>query len=321
MAKQKGSKITLANYIAIIALAALGVLTFLGYSFYSGGEQIGKDILMSVLIVLGNALLLFLLIKIKTAENDLRNFRILEYILLAIFIAYSAFFAKYPYHFIEITANKQNIQSAAGKDFETIKSVFDEYEKNVNNKLDNLKTNVNIAQGKGVPSRGQLKADLKNTDINIITNINLKRKNIDKGTDYAKNRDKYKSIIDKYNAQIQKWNVLQIAMIPRKTIETTTNIQNYITQHQGNGIKRIEKIDGKWQYAEPPYKFDPTNVIQTKNINFIKKLKKNGSEPSVTAISVTLLIYLLILFNYFIVYRTNVTYNKNQDDDKGIILK
>ena len=82
---------------------------------------------------------------------------------------------------------------------------------------------------------------------------------------------------------------------------------------------------GEYEIVQSNYKFDSKTIITDKNgkkkcnIHFIDKLQYDHN-PSAVSILITALIYLLILFNYFVAYRTNVTHNRKQDDDGGIIL-
>ena len=86
--KQTSNKITIANIVAMVGIVLLGIFTFMGHSYLSGGE-LAWDVIVSLAVVSVTSLLLWLLIRAKGAENELDKWKKTEYTTLGIYIIFA----------------------------------------------------------------------------------------------------------------------------------------------------------------------------------------------------------------------------------------
>ena len=129
--KQKTERLTIANIVAIVGVVLLGVFSFLGRSYMSGGE-LNWDIVMSVAITAFTVFLLWFLIKAKGAENYLDNWKKAEFAALSIYIVFAIPVSLWGgiMHFFVVNDQKDSIKEYAKADLQKIDELFAEYKRN-----------------------------------------------------------------------------------------------------------------------------------------------------------------------------------------------
>lgn len=326
MKQEKKSDVSLANLIAVASLATLGVLSFIGYSLKSGGKSVGIDVLVASVITAGSALLLFTLIKIKTAKNDLRKFRIIEYVALVLYIGYAIGLGAFPYHYFVVRANSQNIIDAAKKDNEQIEKWFDNYERAQKNAIVALRTNAETYKYKDNKSE-KLKEFYANPERAIL--YDAAKVGVLK---FEEDSSLYNSYVKKYLGEkkniikgaanfeknVRNWSILDLSKQPAVITGLTARMQEFLSKTQGNGVEEIYERNGisDIRYIKP---FD-CEKIKTDNLKFSSTFASEGIF-SILGVFILVFLHLLILFNYLVVPRTSVVRNTRQVADGGIILK
>lgn len=126
MAKSKSNNISIANVLAVIGVVALGVLTFLGRAFISGGEM-GISILWAVGVMAIATALLVIMIKAKGVETNFGMWRVFEISALVLYLGFAVLTAKTAVHFFVINDNKDKIKLCALHDVEAFEELKGNY--------------------------------------------------------------------------------------------------------------------------------------------------------------------------------------------------
>ncbi len=126
MAKSKSNNISIANVLAVIGVVALGVLTYLGRAFISGGEM-GISILWAVGVMAIATALLVIMIKAKGVETNFGMWRVFEISALVLYLGFAVLTAKTAVHFFVINDNKDKIKECALNDVEALKKLNSNY--------------------------------------------------------------------------------------------------------------------------------------------------------------------------------------------------
>lgn len=126
MAKSKSNNISIANVLAVIGVVALGVLTYLGRAFISGGEM-GISILWAVGVMAIATALLVIMIKAKGVETNFGMWRVFEISALVLYLGFAVLTAKTAVHFFVINDNKDKIKECALHDVEALKKLNSNY--------------------------------------------------------------------------------------------------------------------------------------------------------------------------------------------------
>lgn len=126
MAKSKSNNISIANVLAVIGVVALGVLTYLGRAFISGGEM-GISILWAVGVMAIATALLVIMIKAKGVETNFGMWRVFEISALVLYLGFAVLTAKTAVHFFVINDNKDKIKECALHDVEALKELKGNY--------------------------------------------------------------------------------------------------------------------------------------------------------------------------------------------------
>lgn len=126
MAKSKSNNISIANVLAVIGVVALGVLTYLGRAFISGGEM-GISILWAVGVMAIATALLVIMIKAKGVETNFGMWRVFEISALVLYLGFAVLTAKTAVHFFVINDNKDKIKECALHDVEAFEELKDNY--------------------------------------------------------------------------------------------------------------------------------------------------------------------------------------------------
>ena len=128
MSQKNDGKISIANIIAMIGLAGLGVISFFGALLKSADGTPGGAIITAIAIVVGLTFLLFLSIKAKGAEDNPDKWRYVEYAALIAYIVAAIFVAKPFLRFFYVVSEKTAMQAQAQSEVDAIKSLYASYD-------------------------------------------------------------------------------------------------------------------------------------------------------------------------------------------------
>lgn len=142
---EKKNGISIANIIAIIGLAGIGVLSFFGLYFKSLDGKPAIPALLAVAIVAGLSLFLILTIKAKGAKDNPDKWIWVEIACLVAYLAVAVLCARPFQHFFYVMSEKSNLQELASADLQKVDSLYlvynqqkDEYMKNAAQQLKNV---------------------------------------------------------------------------------------------------------------------------------------------------------------------------------------
>ena len=128
MSQEKKGKITIANILALVGLAGIGVVTFFGMQLHSSDGTPGTAIIGAVALVAGLGFLLMMSIKAKKADNNPDKWRYVEWACLVIYVVVAAFFATPFQRFFYMTTEKSDLQAMARAEVQAIQEMYQSYE-------------------------------------------------------------------------------------------------------------------------------------------------------------------------------------------------
>ncbi len=322
--KQKSKGITIANIVSLVGLVALLVFSFLGLVFKRGGE-VGMSILLSVVIVLVGAFLLWLMIKAKGAENDLKRWRVVELSTVAAYVIF-AVFASWQgglMHFFVVNDHKEAIKGYAEADFHKIDAMFAEFKSYEEQALTNTENGLYSATGLDQRCSQALTEFIQGermsaTRDGVKNYKDKKKKDID---DYYNGRyDQFLSRKSKIGSAIDNWSVMRIAFNVDAIDRLAQQFADEFTS-KSDELRLpliIRQTDGSYDIKGYQYSdFDVEGGVSS--LQFRSAIT-GVTGFSIMAVVVALLIHLIVLFNYFVAYRTLVV-KGGSGDDGGIPLE
>lgn len=128
MSQEKKGKITIANILALIGLAGIGVVTFFGMQLHSSDGTPGTAIIGAIALVAGLGFLLMMSIKAKKADNNPDKWRYVEWACLVIYVVVATFFATPFQRFFYMTTEKSDLQAMARTEVQSIQEMYQSYE-------------------------------------------------------------------------------------------------------------------------------------------------------------------------------------------------
>ena len=333
MANNNKKTVTVANIIAMVGIVALMLFTYLGHAYMSGGET-GIDILWAVGIGLGAALILVFLIKAKGAENDLKRWRTIEYVLLGAYFLFAVLTTMFGgiYHFFVVNVQKEELKQVAYADLARIQTMFETYEGNAREAIEITKTGLTNAVAPGEIGDASLQQFMTDKGIegnSGAVNVYIRRQNQALiGPNYRKYRNAFlgsdslgageKAMIEN---TVETWNLLKIhgaaAQIPYLT-EVYNSALGEMAEKAALPVAQKDWAAGVHIIAQDN---QPIFVPVGEAPKFQNALKE-ASGFSLLGLVVVLLIHGAILLNYLVAYRTSsLGFNSKLEDDGGVPLK
>lgn len=326
MGKNKEKSITIANVIAIIGLALLGVFTFLGHSFLSGGE-LAFDVLTAVILIAISVAFLMFLIKARKAENDLDKWWKFEMATLVAFVIF-ALFTGYQFglgHFFEVNTNKEEIKEVAENDLKNIHNVFSEYHefesdaisKSCNGLYNSVYSTSSrsedlekfMADERFEPTRDGVDAYRRRVERELL------------GSGYRTFLAKDSVELSNIEQVIQSWSMINLPFQANKMEKVADNIcRNLNERSESVNLPLINK-NGWNRYTITGYQSKKFELQGgSESLKFKSALKETGNIGA-TAWFAIILINLLILFPYVTAKRTLILRSKGMEQDGGITIK
>lgn len=312
MSQKKSGNISIANIIALVGLAGIGVVTFFGILLHSSDGKPAGAIFGAAALTSGLGFLLFMSIKAKGAEDSPDKWRYVEWVCLGLYIVVALLFSEPFQRFFYILGEKDAMQVQARQEIKTIKSMYQAYEyqrkKFVNDAAEQLQ-NYN-ASGQQKTIRDDLAAYAKG----IGTNIDSWAGNAEKLTKLTPDTQ-LKNIEDK----IEGWSIMQLSMIANELetkdteawIMVEKKIKHFEEQNKlipivsGGGI-RPYKLDGYAQFElgeKPKPKF--------------AQMLRNADGSTAIGWIIYIALNILVLLNYAVAARTDFVGPTNRKKTSG----
>lgn len=275
MAINETLKFSWGHIIAFIALIFISYVSFMGITYLTDGDFLSAGI--GVLII-NLVLIIFFIIPqiLKGADEKFSRKIIFERIL---FFAAPIFFvvAMVPYaHFWTVFENKTEVESTFSESIKTTKEMFDSYEVYANNRIKEY--DKKLAQNKTASVHRANEVEALRLQL-IADNYDALKKSANEWIDNAT------------GATV--WNVFMIGNI--KKIEAAIESWNK-SLNTFSSKTMIDEPDGVEAFSSS----DPSVTTAKSNLNNLRSVYTTMGTPTLLAIGVGLLLYLLLLFPYII---------------------
>lgn len=313
------NRISPANIIAIISVAALGVITYLGASFLP--EKFGNPIIWAALFTFGIGLFLVFCIATKTVESEFKKWRPVEYICLAVYLVIAVRCYKPFLQFFHVMQHKQSLQTMAKNEIDTIHEFCKRYniqaEKAVELAASQMRNYNDAGQYDPLNDNGLSEYMTKH-----VTKVDTWEK-ISKAKVEFNTRD-----VGSIETMANHWNIMEISCIASQLDSLApivwSNLNNHIQKYESDtALCLIPVISGGG--SNGPYRYDGLAKIeigdQPKSSAFSKRFKEPVSGFNV-GIIVYIILHFLALMNYLLIRRSPIIdiQKGNKNDDSGLPL-
>ena len=294
-------RVSLINFLSVLGLAALFMLTWLGELFLTGGEM-AKSLLLAGGLTLLFAVLLVVLVRIKSASSNFRVWAIVEIVVLILYAVAAILLSRPSRQFFEVTANKAEIQQQAKADFAAIRDVFTQYENFENDALSNTRRDILASIG---GTRDKALADFYAAmKINPKDNENVNRYcDIQKekllGNKYEQYKKENLQQVDTWEQAVKDWSILRIPDIANDA-QVVRDIVKALSDYSKKADLPAIVSDGK------THSLQSTKQVFNMDVPVLG-LRDKLEAPSASALLLSILILLavhgLILMSFFFGYR------------------
>lgn len=310
MSKNNSSRIGLGNIISLAGLALLGFLTFMGALMLTAGSM-GAAIGIALGAVVVLSLLLAAAIHCKKVDNDFAKWKKMEIAALVVFFIVAAFPSRYVMHFIDVMSNKDELQKAAVADVESLRSMFNEYEKGEQKALATTTTGLHNAFGEECDAN--VLAYFEDAAIRSYDDIDswiLQERRLLLGNTGATGIAPYRtykqnvdSLINQWVADVKVWDLMAIGRQAKVPSELAPAIADNLNERsQMAKLPIIVFEDGGYIIEDKNQIVD----IATPKLKFEKKISTT-SDLNVVSLVLYLVLVVLILVQYLMTPRSAKT--------------
>ena len=304
---KNNNKITIANVIALAALAGLGVVSFFGALLHSPDGSPGGPLMGAICIVLGLAFLLFLGIYAKGAESNAEKWRFVEWGCLALYIVVALLTAKPFLRFFYVNSQKTELKNQATSELQAIQNIYKNYNKQCEQSMTLAKeqiANYMLSGYKGANDSLKqyvLQRVFGGKEVDKDKQLNSW---YDKGLQAVKKEDN--SQLDSLNTLISNWSIMQLNNIAQQlALQDTTVLAtlNKKIESCNNNQELIPNITGS---KTEPYKLDgfvKFDLGQSPQPKFAEMLSKADGN-TIGGWVIYAILHLLVLFNLLVAPRS-----------------
>lgn len=315
MAKENNEKVSVANILALLGLAAIGVVTFFGKLLQSSDGKPGGAIAWAVVLVVVLGLLLVLSIKAKSATDNPDKWKYVEYASLAAYIVMALLSASSFNRFFYIISEKENMQAQARKEVKAIHELYDSYDHQQEQALNDAREQLlnYIASGQK-----------KNIHDDLYTYVNGIGEDIDSWTEKAETQvvlsedTKLKEI----SSRIEDWNMMDLSALAcdleKKDADAWHNLDQKITTFTiENKLIPVIGGGGVSPYFLDGYKkFDLGTPVEPQFSTMLRDAEGN----TILGWIIYILLNAIILLNYLVTARSSYVGPVNGKISEGLDL-
>ncbi|MBR1652551.1 MAG: hypothetical protein IJ692_04085 [Alloprevotella sp.] len=318
------SRITLANFISFgLGLAAFAVFFWLGLHFT--GFELSTSLLCSLGATILFGVLLWFLIRAKGVDRDRKRWRVIEYVTLGVYVVLAALSVWPMSRFFSVNSQSDEIKALAMEDVRNIEHLMKDFQdqetESLNRTVTGMQTYVSGRRANG-PSdeierffeNPEHKASMNDVGVEAYRSTWSRHIN-----DYILG-DKvfgatWRAAIQEADREIASWNILKVpssvVVLENLSVEISTTLTEMSESFPFPLIenRKIEKPNQARRYGIP--------MVKAKNAF------DNIGNLSASGILISLLIHLVILFNYFIANRSRriVAADAGRANTGGVLLK
>ena len=311
MSEKKKGDVSIANVLAIIGLAGLGVITFLGEMLKSTDGRPTRAIIFAVVYVGLLALFLIFSIKAKGAADNPDKWRYAEWFCIAAYVAVAILGSSPFHHFFSVVSQKQELQEMANDQVRMVEDLYTSYNTQCDNYLKSAQARLRLYQDN--PQRNNTKdrlseyvekhfADSSKWLVNSSENVKVNKEDV----------------IKKIGNRIKKWNYMQLSSLA-SDIDGLVNDSRSDLEDRIDWFKRelipvigIPAEDGKYTYKGLA-EFDLGPELSGE---MVSKLSSDSGK-SVLGWIVFALLHLIVLFNYLVAPRTYIVGPGRRSEDQS----
>lgn len=313
--KKDTNHVPIRVYISVIGLALFTFFTFFGFFLKDG------DMAMSGLYALGFTIAISVTLWVMTyakrrEDNDLRKWKVVEFAILGVYIVLAILFAKPTLRFFAVNADKENMKAIANNDISGYYTLLDTFHNDQSNALETHVTGMYNTIGNRNSQSDEVKNYLSEKEITSRSSITGYQEAAQEDIDDEGFR--FRTELDKCKASIDSWKLLEIPIAVRKL----KKYQDIVPEKLGdfsrnNPFPRFDRrSDGKY------YLGNTTEFSYTAPELAFPDMVKSATNITPVAAIIFILLHAIILFGYYMAYRSKRTIiGKTIIDDGGVILK
>ncbi len=296
MAQKSKGRISIANILALIGLAAIGVITFFGKLIQNADGKPGSAIIWAIIVIAILGGLLALAIKAKGAEDNPDKWKYVEWSSIALYVVAAVFLASSFLSFFYVASNKDSLSEKARAEVSAIEKMYAQYDHQ-------QKTHIDRA-AEQFKNYIDSKQDA-NVDPSLTEYVNETVKtNVDSWKSNALSITKRKPDDDLKNIKnmIANWNPMELASIAKELEDRDSlaweNLNKKIVEF-GAKNKLIPVISGGigGYYLDGYAKFDLGNPPVAE---FAKELRESKNKSNTAGWVVYAILNVLILLNWLV---------------------
>lgn len=305
MAQSKSDKLSIGDVISFIAILILGIAVFFGMNFKTLGDKI-PSLVVSILLVVLMTLFVFLAAYAKAQNRNQDKWRMVEYVMLGLYVLALIPCYVYAAKFFDVQFNKSEILQQVQSDMDQINSMFADYNKKCDTRARSYQTTLE-AMVKDEQGRASIARMLKMSvsDVNQSTVSQLSdsfRKNL-KGGDYHALESEKENLERSIQTNFKNWNIL---FIPQDVAELDAAKEKYASKLQEIFMNKKNELEKKnYEFDIEPYS-SRSNIAYyfTRSIGF-----------SIASILVVILLGFLGALKYIVGKKRTVVELKKGDAD------
>lgn len=303
--EKNDTRLTLANFISFgLGLAAFAVFFWLGLHF--SGFELATSLLCSLGATIVFGLLLWLMIRAKSADRERSRWRSIEYVTLVCYVVFAACSIWPMSRFFSVNSKSDEIKSLAMEDVAHLQALLTEFKDKESEKLNRTITGMeNYVSSR--PSNGTVseieryfedpdhKATMNRVGVEAYRTTWSRRVN-DCVRDDKAYAATWRVALQEADRQIASWNILKVpasvAELDRLALEIGTTLTEISDSFP---FPIIEQRSIRQAGQGSRYGIIMVNA---------KRTFDEVDNLTIVGVSISILIHLLILFNYFVANRS-----------------
>jgi len=303
--KNKGGRVTIANVLAIVGLVLLTIFFFIGELYLEEGA-LEKSILLALLFLVLTAGLLYLLIKVKGVENDFKKWRVVEYLLLAIYVGNAAYFSFGQRGFIQYFSmgNKEVLIREGKGDIDKIRQLFSDYEKFENEAIDkSCQSFMNAREANKSYALEKFMSDKKiySDSVSILNFFYETQKELLLGRKYQKYRARVGEQLVDYDRIISMWSTIRMPFCLSDLNSCADSVAHKLTLYSNSERVSLPVLEREYDAYDIAY-YNQAKEFEKP----VLKLHLSDPTYSIKAWVLYIVLHLCVLLNYFLAYRSDI---------------
>ena len=313
MSNKKDGKVSVANILALLGIAAIGVVMFLGFMLKSDDGSPGIPGVLAAIVMAALGFLLFLIIKAKTADNNPDKWVFVEWGGLFAYLIVAAVSAPVFLHFFDVFSHKDELQSMANTEIQSVKKIYGDFEDEKTKALNAAEEQANnyLLSKKDIPEMNEI----------FFENLDKNTKSLES---WKENADKALSLgnfdlkLDSIKYEIKNWNWINIASLAKRLEKLDVNVKKDLEEK----IEKLKKDSKLVPIISADYKltgYHDFKIAEGPEPKFSNAIN-NSSVNSVLGWVLLFVLHLIILFSYLVARRANYLKKRNDVQINGVRL-